>query len=429
MHAPLASAPASDDFAGLADAAMARRQYAVAASLVRRALADDPGDAALWARLGNALWRDQRYDESRAALERAEQLFPGHWLIEQNLGLICYFTGDATGAVEHLERALKTVPDTNPWVRHDLAHAVLKSGDLRRGMELFEVRWETLARSPAWGCGRPQWCGEKWSGGEMLLHAEQGFGDTIQFFRFVPAIREAGGFSRVVLAGPLPLKRLLEAQGVVDQYIDHESVGDLVAASRTASCHSPLMSAFAKLGLGYDDLPAAEPYISWPARSKRNLRPAGTRLAVGVVWAASVGHERSWQRSVSPVDLLPLSEVPGIKLWSLQMAPRAREAVDTGADLVISDATTENMDFAATAGIVGELDAVVSVDTSVVHLCGAMGKNCFVLNPRNACWRWARGAAPWYGGVVELFDQSPDLTWGAAIFQIRSRLAMRTKES
>ncbi len=407
----------------LAELAMGRRQYAVAASLLRSALVARPSDAGAWARLGNVLWRSQRYDESKAALDRANDLSPGNWLIEQNIGLWHYFTGDAESAVRYLESSLKKAPPSIPWVRNDLAHAVLKSGDLRRGMELFEVRWETLARSPAWSCGLPQWQGEPRSGEGILLHAEQGFGDTLQFFRFVELVRKKGKFSHVFLAGPLALKRLLEAQGVLDGYADHESVGDLLETSRGATCHAPLMSAFAALGLGYEDLPVPRPCVSWPAGSRRNLRPSGVKLSVGLVWSASIGHERSRQRSVSPVNLLPLGEVPRVKLWSLQMAPHAAMAIETGADLVISDATFETMDFADTAGIVGSLDAVVSVDTSMVHLCGALGKKVFMLNPVNACWRWARGAAPWYGDAVELFDQSKDLSWDAAISKIKSRLA------
>ena len=411
----------------LAEVAMVRRQYAVAASLIRRGLAARPGDGLAWARLGNALWRCQRYEESRFALDRAAFLLPGHWLVEQNRGLLCYFTGDAAGAVRHFEKAIGSSPPENHWLRSDLAHAVLKTGDLRRGLELFEARWEVIGKSPVWGCGLPQWDGSRWDGATILLHAEQGYGDTLQFFRFVPRIREAGGFGRVVLAGPLTLKRLLSNQCEVDEYVDHESVSEVVKASREASCHAPLVSAFSRLRMSYDDLPVARPYLSWPAGSPRGLRPPGTKLAVGVVWAASVGHERSRMRSLSPVELLPLAEVPGVRLWSLQMAPHAREAVDTGADLVISDATLATMDFADTAGIVQELDAVVTVDTSMVHLAGALGKRTFMLNPAASCWRWARGAAPWYASV-ELFDQSLDLTWTVAVHGIKKRLDEMIRE-
>lgn len=406
--------------------ALARGHYRVAASAARQLVALRPNDGIAWARLANALWRGQEYDDARVAADRALAIAPDHWLVQQNVGLLEYFVGDPGMAVAHLEFALSLAPgepaSVRNWIRNDLAHAVLKSGDLRRGLELYEARWDVVPTSPAWGCGLPLWGGERRAGERMLLHAEQGYGDTIQFVQFVCDIKRKGVFGRVVLAVPKPLIRLLEGQCGVDNVVDHELVADLVVASRTCHCHAPLITAFSRLGYDYEDLAPSAPYLRREANSPRQLRGPGTRLAVGVVWAASVGHERSRQRSVSPLDLLPLAEVPGVRLWSLQMAPYAHEAVDTGADAVIGDATLATMDFQDTAGIVQALDAVVTVDTAMVHLCGALGKRCFMLNPVASCWRWCQGAGPWYQSV-ELFDQGRDLLWDGAILGIKDRLA------
>jgi ADP-heptose:LPS heptosyltransferase len=108
------------------------------------------------------------------------------------------------------------------------------------------------------------------------------------------------------------------------------------------------------------------------------------------------------------------------------MAPFAQEAIASGADLLISDAAGDITNFEDVACIVNQLDAVVTVDTAMVHLAGAMGKRCFMLNPRNACWRWCRGAAPWYSSV-EMFHQATDLSWTTAIQAIKGELAEMIK--
>lgn len=412
-----------DAYLGMAELAMLRRQYDVAIALLERVLASGLLDVGLvWARLANALWRVQDYEGSHWALQKAHQLVPHHKLVKQNLGLLAYFTRKPELALFHLERALEEDPDDR-WIQNDHAHAVLMSGDLARGLELFECRWSILKKSPAWECGLPLWSGASVPTNTLLLHAEQGLGDTIQFIRFVPEIKNKGAFERVIFAGPLTLKKLIQNQCGVDDYVDFENPSEILRAARRSHVHAPLLSAVAKLKLSYDALPPPAPYLVADRSSPRQLRPGGARLAVGLVWAASVGHERSRQRSVKVTDLLALGTVPGVRLWSLQMAPHGRECPDSGADLMIGDATSAVMDFADTAGVVQELDVIVTVDTSMVHLAGALGKRCFMLNPLAQCWRWCRGARPWYGDSVELFDQSNDLTWTHAIDAIRIKIS------
>jgi tetratricopeptide repeat protein/glycosyl transferase family 9 (putative heptosyltransferase) len=408
----------------LAELAMHRRQYPVAMQLLRLGLAYQPQNVEAWARLGNACWRAQKYDESFHALLQAEQLAPGSKLVDHNLGLLWYFRGNADQAMRHLENALKLAPQ-DKWIKNDYAHAVLKSGDLKRGLKLFEARWDILEKSPVWQCGLPVWQGETCSEKTLLLHAEQGYGDTLQFIQFIPEIKEHGQFKRIVFAGPVTLRRLLAGQCEIDDYVDFTSVGELLKAVRgsdPAFVHCPLISAFSHLGYSYDTMVPPVPYLTAPATSPRPLRPGGTKFAVGIVWAASVGHERSRQRSVPVTDLLPLSTIPGVRLWSLQMAPHAKEAVETGADLVIGDATVPVMDFADTAAIIQDMDAIVTVDTAIVHLAGALGKRTFMLNPFNACWRWVHGADPWYSSV-SLVQQSQDLSWVEAIDEVKIHIA------
>lgn len=423
MSAREAGAAAPAVFTLLADIAAVEGRFAVAAALGERAVAEDPSDGRAWLALANVLWRGQRLNEASDALSQAEARLGQTRAVLHNRGLLSYYDRAPAEATRLLARALDIEP-LHPWLRNDYAHAVLKTGDLKRGLELYEARWETLGKSSAWGCGKPLWGGEP-CGGTLLLHAEQGFGDTLQFIRFVPEVRGRGCFDRVVFAGPAPLKHLIIGQCGVDAYVDFADVSYMVQASTAAKVHCPLVSAVARLGHTYEDLPAPAPYLEPPYEDdgvRERLHPPGTTAAVGLVWSASAGPERSRQRSVPLLNLLTIGSVPGVKLWSLQTAPFAMEAIETGADLMISDAMGGVSDFADTAMIMCGLDAVVSVDTAAVHLAGALGVRCLMLNPYNHCWRWARGAAPWYGGAVELFDQDRDLSWSRALSGVKSEL-------
>lgn len=408
----------ADGYINLAELALARKDFGPAIALLYYATTIDRERGLLWARLGNALWQAERYDEAFAALEKARRFEPNHYLVYQNLGLCHYMGGDASYAEYYLKRALKLAPN-NVQVRNDHAMAVLKDGRLQEGLRLFESRWEgILAKTPAWDCGLPLFFGEfeKYRGKTLLLHHEQGYGDTIQFIRFVPEIKQRFGFEHVMFAGPVALKTLLDRQCGITCYFDYGRASEMLQAAQTSHCHAPLLSAVSYLDHEYYTLPAFEPYLKAPAYypAQRVLKPGSTKLAVGITWAASIA-----RKSCSVLDFLPLATIPGVKLWSLQMAPHAQEAVETGADLVISDATLRVMDFADTAAIVEDLDAIVTVDTALAHLAGALGKRTFVLNPLNECWRWCRGAAPWYGSNFSLHKQSYDLSWKLAIEQIK----------
>lgn len=402
-------------------------RYDAAIALSRRALASEPDNGHVWDNLGNTLWRAQRFAEAEAALTRARDLLPDHYGPHHNLGLLYYATGRSSHAIASFRRALAIKPDAVNCLS-DLAHAVLKSGDLALGLDLLEVRWAgMLIKNPIWDCGLPKWNGEEFGGKTLLLHHEQGFGDTLQFVRFIPEIirrfagEQATGPARIVLAAPKALHRLLRGHCKIDLIIDIDSPGDIVCAARDAHFHCPLISAVALCKPSYETIPSA-PYLTAQVHCDRSFRDGGAKLAVGLVWAASPGHERSRQRSVPVGDLLDLGTIPGVRLWSLQIGPYAQERIDSGAEYLVGDATAGISDFADTAAVVQKLDLVVAVDTAAVHVAGALGKPCFMLNPINPCWRWCKGAAPWYPSV-ELFDQVAPENWRAPLAAIKQRIA------
>ena len=400
--------------------------YDAAIAMSRRAVALKPNDGMVWMNLGNVLWRAKRYDEAVEATERAASLSPKDHKVYLNLGLAYYATNQTGQAVAAFERALELKPG-DLGGRNDLAHAVLKSGNLTRGLDLLECRWDgLLTKNPIWDCDLTRWVGEWREAMTLLLHHEQGFGDTLQFVRFIPQIKARSGARRVIFAAPSGLHRLLEGQCGIDELIDHVSAGDIVKAALRADAHCPLMSAVAALKPDYARLPPAAPYLKPSLTVRDKYHDGGAKLAVGLVWAASHGHERSRQRSVKVAELFDLVTVPGVKLWSLQFAPYAQELVETGGDAFIGDATAGVTDFADTAAILQHFDLVITVDTAMVHLAGALGVKCFMLNPINPCWRWCNGASPWYGSV-ELFDQVTIDNWRAPIAAIKDRVAAMVK--
>lgn len=426
---------------GLGSIALGPDRYAASIAIGRRALALAPNDFGLKVNLGNALWRAQRFAEAEVLLTEALAAQPDAVACHQNIGLLYYSTGRPELAAKHLAKALETLPDS-VTLRGDHAHMVLKTGDLARGLDLLEVRWEgLLAKNPIWECGLPKWDGGKIGGSRvLLLHHEQGYGDTIQFVRFIPAIKAAAGAERVIFACPKPLMGLLVGQCGIDEVISDTDAGPIVNAARRAVYHCPLVSAMAVLRPEYDRdgnfesgiavdlgdgrhgvvIPAR--YLRSPTSTDRKFHFGGAKLAIGVCWGASPTPERGTQKSVKVEELLDIGALPGVRMWSLQFGPHADELAASAADILISPVHGGLGDFADTAAVVDKLDLVISIDTATAHLAGALGKPVFMLNPINPCWRWVHGAAPWYS-TMRIFDQVEPGNWTAPIAEIKGAVA------
>jgi hypothetical protein len=395
-------------------------RYKAAAPILERAVALDPDNFGAWSSLGGVYWRLQDFDKAAAALERADELSPDNFIVLQRLGLLAYSRGYGTESERYLRRALDLQPDFIE-LRSDYAHGMLKSGDLARGLELLEVRWEEdrlLKKNPIWSTGLPQWKGERAK--VLLLHHEQGFGDTLQFCRFIPAIAERAGYPHIIFACPTGLHRLMRGQCAIDEVIGDNDAGQIVKAAMLADFHCPLMSAVAVLKPSYDEGFPPAPYLTIPAGEPRDLKPGGAKLSVGLCWGAS-SVERGQQKSCPVEAMLDIGSVPGVTLWSLQFGPAADDLAKTGADCLISSIPGGIGDFADTASIIRDLDVVVSVDTSTAHLAGAIGKRTFLLNQYESCWRWVYGAAPWYRNMA-IVEQIDPGTWAEPIAVVRDEI-------
>jgi tetratricopeptide (TPR) repeat protein len=282
----------------------------------------------------------------------------------------------------------------------------LKLGQFEKGWDEFKWRWQKKGyTTQVRDFGVPVWNGEALDGKSILVHTEQAFGDTFQFARYLPLVAARCGYA--ILEAPLPLCELLHTMPAVSEVIP--------TGSPIPRCdrHIPLMSLPGIFGTTVETIPGKTPYIIPPEGRldtwKRLLAPY-TTFKAGIVWAGR--KEPDPRRSCSLTDLAPLATIRGITFFSLQMGDAANEISTPPPGMEIVDLTANIRDFADTAAFIAHLDLVITIDTSVAHLSGAMGKPTFVLLPYIADWRWMleRADSPWYS-TLRLYRQTTRGSW------------------
>lgn len=361
---------------GLGNACYNLRDFERAASIYRQGLTLNPQDYELWNNLGQALVALSRFDEALAAYERALEIQPEYGLARSNYAL-----------------------------------ALLLLGRLPEGFREYEWRWH---KQPPRPYPQPLWRGEPIPGKTLLICAEQGFGDVIQFARFTLQARARAG--QVILECQAPLKRLFE----------HARCADIVIAYGETpppfDYYIPVMSLPLVLGTTLDSIPG-DPRLVAPDAEALPPVPPG-HLKVGLAWTGNSTHHNDARRSIPLVELAPILAKPGITFFSLQVPVRPADQphVDAAPNLV--SLTDRLLDFYDTAGCLAQMDLVLSVDTAVAHLAGSLGKPVWTLLPEPADWRWLlqRTDSPWYP-TMRLFRQSPSGQWPPAIAQVADELA------
>lgn len=362
-----------------------------------------------------------------ALYRQALDIAPDHPGALSNLGNTLNAMDCLSDALILHDRAVAAVPDEAEF-HFSLAAALLAAGNYARGWDEYEWRWR---RSQA----RPRGFGETWRGDDLagrtiLLHAEQGLGDTLQFVRYVPLVAERGG--RVVLEVQAPLVRLMQTMPGGAKVIAR---GEVLPDFDT---HCPLLSLPRKFGTRLDTIPASFPYLradpTTVATWRRKLAADDGGLRVGLVWAGSTHSDDAGaqlidqRRSLTSTDFAPLLDLPGVHFVSLQMHDSAGQRAKV-TDSRILDPMSAVTDFTDTAAIVANLDLVISVDTSVAHLAGALGQRVWLLSRFDGCWRWLkdREDSPWYSDI-RIYRQTSPGDWLSVVERIRDDLSTRVKQ-
>lgn len=382
-------------------------------TLTGQAIARRPSEALYQCRLGSILLVNHRLQEAVEVYRKTIALKPDLADAHNDLGNALKQLGDVTGAIQSYRKAIASAPQS-PIPHNNLGLMLLLLGQFEEGFREYAWRWRALTIFDQ-QFTQPRWDGSALNGRRILLRAEQGFGDAIHFCRYVPIIQQQGG--RVIFACKPELHRLMHSLRGWDSLITQ---GDPIP---DFDVHSSLLDLPALMKTTLDSIPAAVPYLSaapTDAASWRERLLPLPGLKVGIAWAGSRQHSNDWNRSLSLMDLTPLSQVPGVCLVSLQ---KSDAAPSYPAGMGVADHTSLLTDFSQTAALIENLDLVITVDTSIAHLAGAMGKAVWVLLPFMPDWRWmlSRCDSPWYP-TMRLFRQSTIREWKAPIDLIVQKL-------
>ncbi len=423
-------------------------EHKTALALIEQAIALKPNDANTHANRANALRGLNRFDEALVSYDRAIGIAPDHATAHNNRGIVLrdlkrfhealasydqaialnpnyalahYNRGNTLRQLNRAEEAIASFDraiELNP--QHASAHfnagfCRLLLGDFGRGLPEYEWRWASEdAAPPRPELTKPLWIGqEDIAGRTILLHAEQGLGDTIQFSRYAARVAAAG--ARVILEVPGALKPLLLSRPGIDEVLARgEPLPDF-------EVHCPLLSLPLAFGTRLHTIPTADPYIT---ASPGTVSAWGERLGpktaprIGLVWSGRPTHTNDHNRSIALSALRPLLK-PGFSYFSLQKEVRAEDQAALQEMPAIRHFGDELQDFSDTAALTSLLDMVISVDTSVAHLAGAMGMPTWILLPEPPDWRWLldRDDSPWYP-TVRLFRRSLFCDWSLVIKDI-----------
>jgi len=401
------------------------RRFDEAAACLRRALALMPSNAGWHSNLGAALIETGRWDEAAACLRQAIALQPDNPPAFERLAFVLKYLCQWDEAVACLRQAIALRPDYAE-ARGHLGMLLLLLGHLREGFDEYRWRWHAANfpdKPPKLAC--PQWEGEDLAGKTILVWCEQGYGDSLQFIRYVMSLSRIA--SRVWVQTDLPLVSLFRSIPGID------IITEVPAASEGIDYHVPLLCLPRLFATELDTIPAEIPYLS-PAPAKIDrwaqlLGPDDGRIKVGVVWAGNSSvqdvdaNAMDLRRSIRLQQFAPLAGIAEVQFFSLQKGEPSEQARCPPAGMDLIDLTLDLHDFEDTAALIAHLDLVISVDTAVAHLAGALGKPVWLLNRFDTCWRWLldRDDSPWYPRLRQFRQPSPG-DWSSVIDRVRDAL-------
>ncbi len=383
--------------------------------LTRSVLAREPRNTDALLALADCFLETKDLGSARTTLERLLELQPACEMARRRLNNICIWQGDWKELRKGMERQLEGFK--GPEAEYEHSHLQLLFGEMPEGWIHFESRLGTVGRiRPSRGFREPQWGGESFRGRTLLVHFEQGFGDTLMFLRYLPMVKALGGTVLLMVQPELV---------------------DLAATCPGADCVVPeggkvppfdlqvsLMSLPAVFRTGLPTIPAVVPYLDVPAqvpnreRIRAVLAPLDRGVRIGLVWAGNPNHQRDAERSIPAEALRPLDGLRGACWCSLQLdrleLPPLRNVVSLAPLL---------SNFSDTAYALSGMDLVVTVDTALTHLAGAMGIPTLLLVPFQPDFRWMlqREDSPWYP-TLRIYRQPSPGDWDSVVLQVLADL-------
>lgn len=413
--------PKSDSaYNNLGVALAAQRRHAESIAVYRQALAIQPQSAQTLNNLGNALRAEGQLVEAEQCLRKALQLKPDYAEAFNNLAITLVQSGQNVEALTLYKRAILLTPDY-PEAHLNLALALLGVGNFEQGWTEYEWRWKgkdiNARKFP-----QPRWDGSPLAERTILLHFEQGLGDTLQFLRYAARLKQQG--ARVVAFVQKPLTKLLSHCELIDEVV---SAGQVLPKF---DFHLPLMSLPGIFGTTVETVPCESSYIEADALlidqwKERIARIDGFR--VGIAWQGNPDYRGDRLRSIALHHFRRLAEIPGVQLVSLQKGLGTEQLAALGTSCRVHSLEPFDVDagpFMDTAAIMKNLDLVISSDTAIVHLAGALGVPTWVALPLAADWRWLHNRAdcPWYPSM-RLFRQKRIADWESVFTTISDELS------
>ena len=385
----------------------------------RRAVQLKPDTAAALTNLGVALRDQGKLDEAVACQRRALELKPDFADAHNNLGVALLTQGKLGEAVACYDRAIQWKADCAD-AHFNRSLSWLLAGDFQRGWPEYEWRWQTK-RYPRPPFGQPLWDGRPLQGKTILLYVEQGMGDAIQFIRYARQVRQAG--ARVIVECQKPLVRLLAGCSGVDELFGQGSYLPFF------DVHTSLLSLPGIFHTSPETIPADVPYLfadSGLVEHWRKALGATAGFKIGIVWRGSPTFRNDHARSLPLSCFESLAGVPDVRLVSLQKGAGAEELPGLAGRFAVTDLGSGLRDFADTAALLVNLDLVVTCDTAVAHLAGALGAAVWVALPLVPDWRWRldRDDSPWYP-TMRLFRQKRLGDWAGVFHEIKMALSSR----
>jgi Flp pilus assembly protein TadD len=413
----------------------AERDLAGAWGWLRWALASDSNHAEAVNMHGILLHTEGRFAEAVEVFERAEEL--GNRTAASNRGNSLLDMGRMGEALQAHRTAVERDP-THPGAQYNLALTQLRLSDWGQGWPAYEARWlfREVHRGPR-VLGQPRWQGEPLEGRRVLLHAEQGLGDTIQFCRYATLVAARGG--AVILQVQAPVERLMGSLPAVRAgQVEVALLGVRRGGPPQFDLECPLMSLPAVFGTTVETVPwpgaylGADPLLAFERRAQTpHVRPglgpghdlAQRPLRVGLAWAGNPRYKADRQRSMELKTLLPLLRTPGINWISLQKGEAAEQLSAVAGSVFVWDGSSADHDLAETAALLATVDLVISTDTCIAHLAGAMAKPAWILLPHLSDWRWMQQVetTPWYP-AARLFRQRSPGDWAGVLERVGAEL-------